>query len=616
MGKMQRLNLMKNWRIGQKTMASHLLIACLSIVIATVLCYLFGYQYTRANAIEELERQVTAIAKKESSIQLNDPMLRRSVVEMYQQLTNAAVFFVNRDGEAVYMKRYASPGMVQAPTPEDAAVPQEQEYSTVELFDTIDRQFVERILAGETVTAVRRFAFAGGVVVFAGAPVTDAGDAVAGGIILAQPVEIMRVISRELGISLFFAACIAIVLAVILAVCQTRMLVRPVLRMTRVARKMADGDYNHRIAHTSNDEIGELGRTLNTLSLRLMETIESLREERDQLELVIGSIGEGILAVDQQMQAVHSNMSFLSMMELESINDIRGNSRKDVAMLVQALRTAMETRESSRVSLCNPSGRALLAEVTALSGAEAGRIGAVCLLADVSEAQRMEQLRRDYVANISHELRTPLTGIRGMIEPLMDGCVDTEEERQSCYEVIQKETARLEKLVGEMLDMSRLQDGRVTVELEPMELPGILTAAMKNMEPLAREAGVKLALETDGSRLECMGNEDRIVQVLIILMDNAIGFTPKGGQVTVFARCEGGRQVVVGVRDTGCGIEPRDLPLIWERFYKADRSRMRTKGTGLGLSIAKLVVELMGGSISVKSEPGNGSEFSFTLNRP
>ena len=127
---------------------------------------------------------------------------------------------------------------------------------------------------------------------------------------------------------------------------------------------------------------------------------------------------------------------------------------------------------------------------------------------------------------------------------------------------------------------------------------------------------MKLALETDGSRLECMGNEDRIVQVLIILMDNAIGFTPKGGQVTVFARCEGGRQVIVGVRDTGCGIEPRDLPLIWERFYKADRSRMRTKGTGLGLSIAKLVVELMGGSISVKSELGNGSEFSFTLNRP
>lgn len=612
---MRRLNPLKNWKIGQKTMASHLLIACLSIVIATALCYLFGYQYTRTNAIEELERQVTVIARKESNSKLIGSDIHGAVVEMYQQLTNAAVFFVNRDGEAVRMKRYVSPGGVQAPATENSTTSQEMEYSTVELFDAIDRQFVDRILAGETVTAVRRFVFADGVVVFAGAPVMDDDGDVGGGIILAQPVEIMRAISRELGTSLFFAACIAIVLAVILAICQTRMLVRPVMRMTRVARKMADGDYNHRIAHTTNDEIGELGRTLNTLSLRLMETIESLREERDQLELVIGSIGEGILAVNEKMQAVHYNMSFLSMMELESVDSIHEEDCEDMAMLVRALRLAMDTRENSRVSLCNPSGRALLAEVTALSGTEAGRIGAVCLLADVSEVQRMEQLRRDYVANISHELRTPLTGIRGMIEPLMDGYVDTEEERQNCYEVIQRETARLEKLVGEMLDMSRLQDGRVTVELEPMELPGILTAAMKSMEPLAREAGVELVLETDGSRLECIGNENRIVQVLIILMDNAIDFTPAGGRVTVFARCAGGRQVVVGVRDTGCGIEPRDLPLIWERFYKADRSRMRTKGTGLGLSIAKLVVELMGGRISVRSEPGSGSEFSFTLNR-
>ena len=111
-----------------------------------------------------------------------------------------------------------------------------------------------------------------------------------------------------------------------------------------------------------------------------------------------------------------------------------------------------------------------------------------------------------------------------------------------------------------------------------------------------------------------MGNEDRIEQVLVILLDNAIDFTPRGGRVTVFAR-DAGKKIVVGVRDTGCGIEPKDLPMIWERFYKADRSRMRTKGTGLGLSIAKLVVELMGGEISVQSEPGRGSEFSFTLNK-
>ena len=223
-------------------------------------------------------------------------------------------------------------------------------------------------------------------------------------------------------------------------------------------------------------------------------------------------------------------------------------------------------------------------------------------------------MRRDYVANISHELRTPLTGIRGMVEPLMDGYIDTEEEKADCYRVIYQETLRLEKLVREMLDMSRLQDGRVTLEMEELELPGIIDAAVRRMKPMADEAKVELVADTGGARLRCMGNEDRILQVLIIFVDNALSFTPSGGRVTIYAREEKER-VRVGVIDTGVGIEPKDLPFIWERFYKADKSRMRTSGTGLGLAVAKLVVELMGGEIGVNTKVGEGSEFYFTLNK-
>ena len=597
------------WNIGKKTMFSHLLIASLSIVLATVLCYIFGYQFTQSNAVEELERQVRIIARKEGNRNFAERASRGYVVELYQDLTNAAVFFVDDEGdEAPLMQRYNPSAGVQ-----DAGGASQSDYSAIELLDTIDRQFIDRVLSGETFTTIRQFTFAGGVIVFAGAPIVDANGEIVGGVVLAQPVEIMRAISRELGLLLSVAAGIAILLAVVLAVGQTRMLVRPIVRMTRVARKMADGDYGDRVAVTSDDEIAELGRTLNTLSLRLVETIDSLREERDRLELVIGSIEEGLLAVDRAMGVVHCNLSFLEMMELDAVGDIYDSPRADVDQLLQAIREALESGENRRASLTNPSDRAILVEITALPTAKNDQVGAVCLLTDVSESQRMEQLRRDYVANISHELRTPLTGIRGMIEPLMDGYVDTEEERQNCYAIIQQETVRLEKLVGEMLDMSRLQDGRATVEMERLELPGILEAAARSMSALARDAGVALHVETDGSPLACMGNEDRIVQVLVILLDNAIDFTPRGGSVTVFARDGGRRQVIVGVRDTGCGIEPKDLPLIWERFYKADRSRMRTKGTGLGLSIAKLVVEMMGGEIRVQSEPGHGSEFSFTL---
>lgn len=610
--KVRRPGFLKNWSIGRKTMFSHLLIACLSIIVAVALCYVFGYQHTRNNIIGELRRQVVAIARSESTAATAGQTSRTYVVDIYQGLTNSSVFFVDQDGETVRMRRYvSSQSATQSPHAQDqsAAV----EYSLVEVLDSIDRQFINRVLSGETVTAMQRFMFAGGVIVFAGAPITNAEGRAVGGVILAQPVAIVREVTRNLAFLLLVAAGISIALAIILAVGQTRMLVLPIQRMTRAARKMADGDYVQRVPTPSNDEIGQLGRTLNTLSLRLLETIESLREERDRLELVISSIEEGILAVDRQMRPVHYNMAFLELMELERLGGLADNPREDATALTEVLRFVIETGESVKRQWKNPSGRVILAEVSPIQDAE-HHVGAVCLLSDVSEAQRLEQLRRDYVANISHELRTPLTGIRGMIEPLMDGYVDTEEERMNCYSVIQRETIRLQKLVGEMLDMSRLQDGRITLELEPLELPGILEAAERSMQVLADDSGVELSLETDGSPLACMGNEDRIMQVLIILLDNALDFTPRGGRVTVFAR-EEEKHIVAGVRDTGCGIEPKDLPLIWERFYKADRSRMRTKGTGLGLSIAKLVVELMGGEISVQSEIGKGSEFSFTLEK-
>lgn len=596
-------------------MFSHLLIACMSIIAATVLCYIFGYRHTQNNTINELKRQVIAVAKSESMAITAGQTSRGSVVDIYQSLTNSSVFFVDVDGENVRMRRYVtaqSAGQMTL-TDSQAQASVQNEYSLVEVLDSIDRHFINRVLNGETVTAMQRFKFADGVIVFAGAPISDGENRIVGGVILAQPVAIVRAISRNLTTLLFVAAGISILLAIVLALAQTRMLVLPIQKMTRAAHRMADGDYAQRIVNPSNDEIGQLGRTLNTLSLRLMETIESLREERDRLELVIGSIEEGILAVDQQMHVVHCNMAFLELMEIDRIDALTTSSREDVVMLVETLRNVMQDGEHRKQQWKNLSQRTILAEVSPIADFE-NHIGAVCLLSDVSESERLEKLRRDYVANISHELRTPLTGIRGMIEPLLDGYVDTEEERMNCYSIIQKETIRLEKLVGEMLDMSRLQDGRIAVELEEMELPGILEAAVRNMQVHAQEAGVALTLETDGSELKCMGNEDRIMQVLIILLDNALGFTPTGGTVTVFA-FDAGKRIVAGVRDTGCGIEPKDLPLIWERFYKVDRSRMRTKGTGLGLAIAKLIVELMGGEISVQSEVGKGSEFRFTLEK-
>ena len=595
--------------IGAKTLISHIALALFAVVLTSVLSYVLTYRYVRNDLINDLATKAVRIAdgvRKYSSDDSEELKPSRRVVELYQQLTDARVFFLQSEEGAFRMWQY------RTTTPDDAS---QEEFQWVDVMDAIDRQFFSRILQGETVSAMQQFEFTQGVVIFAGAPVKDEYGTVLGGVVLAKPVEELRQLSRSIATMLVTVVGVTLALAVLMATQQTRTLVRPIQRITRAARRMTDdSNYAERITALPNDEIGDLGRAMNSMSARLFDLIKNLRKERDKLGLVVSSIGEGLIAVDTKGDVVHYNPVFLELMELDAIDGLWESEDDNIILLGDMLKGCIDTGEPGHLTWVNHSGRALHAEATALTDEGGEIIGTVCLLRDTSEATRMEQIRREYVANISHELRTPLTGIRGMVEPLIDGIMDTEEERQDSYHVILRETIRLEKLVGEMLDMSRLQDGRVKVELERLEVPGILEAAARGMRQIAVDSGVELLVETDGTELCCMGNEDRITQVLVILMDNALSFTPSGGRVTVYA-CDVGDRVAIGVRDTGCGIEPKDLPMIWDRFYKADKSRMRTTGTGLGLSIAKLVVELMEGEIGVDSVPGKGADFMFTLKK-
>lgn len=610
--------------IGTKVLLSHLLLCGVIILLASLLSYALTAQYMKDTRMEDLLEKAERIAESSRQMPEGEFVPSRRIVRTYAYLTDAKVFFLDADTETIRVSRYDS-----EPEPADGdGMPSRLENGVVELRDedpagdgiqwvdvrdSIDREFAARVLAGEKVSAMRHFEFVQEEIIFAGAPILDEGGKVRSGVILAQPVAELRSLSKVVRYMLLFVVSISLLLSMILATQLSRMLVSPIKRITLAARRMENGVYAERIPQLPTDEIGELGHALNSMSGRLLDVIRNLRRERDKLEMIISGMGEGLIAIDNQWNIIHANAAFLELTELSSAARVLEGTER-FRPLLEMFRRCMNSGEAETVEWENPSHRVIQATATARRDDTGAITGIVCLMRDVSEAQRVEQLRRDYVANVSHELRTPLTGIRGMVEPLIDGCYDTEEERLECYRIIWKETIRLEKLVGEMLDMSRLQDGRMKVEVEQLELPGILEAAVRAMKPIADEAGVNLSVETDGSRLACLGNEDRITQVLVILIDNALGFTPKGGSVTVFAR-DGEGEVFAGVRDTGCGIEPKDLPMIFERFYKVDKSRMGTMGTGLGLSIARLVVRLMGGDITVKSEVGVGSEFTFTLKK-
>ena len=237
--------------------------------------------------------------------------------------------------------------------------------------------------------------------------------------------------------------------------------------------------------------------------------------------------------------------------------------------------------------------------------------GCVGILSDVTSAERLEQTRRDYVANVSHELRTPLTAMRALLEPLRDGLIKTEEQRQQTYDVVLRETMRLSRLVSDMLELSRLQSGKASLSRSVFEPLPLMDLIHETYSAYAEDYQQTFVYDVPRALPHVVGNPDRTQQVLIALLDNAFKYTPEGGCVTLSASVEGDI-VRVTVRDTGIGIGKEDLPHVFDRFYKADKAH-HSKGTGLGLAIAYEIMKHLGEEMTVSSELGKGSAFSFTL---
>ena len=587
--------------IGAKTTMSHILLVFVVIFFASILTYI---QVTR-NLEDTFKQSLLVSARNLCQREESFPEIayNKERMDAYGELFDATVVYFQPDQEGI---RYTPSADVEYDF-SYIITGYGVEYRWELVLDGLDKYFFACILSGEEVAETGTFNFVRGEVAFAGAPIRNAEGDVAAGVMLMKPMDSFNKQVSATFQTLLRVFLISLPLAVIIAGLLSRKLTGPILQTTEGARKLAEGQYGEYIEASGCDEVRELANVMNVLSQRLKHSIGNLRQERDKLELLVNGIDEGIIAADWYMRTLHCNQVFLEMLELDAAPEIVGIDCFYGEMMHRVMKTGV--RETGKYQTSD--GRKLMAIVSPLHSEEKVIIGAECLVRDVSEAERLEQMRKDYVANISHELRTPLTGIRGMVEPLIDGVFDTEAEKQDCYQIIYKETIRLEKLIREMLDMSRLQDGRMTIETEEMEVNFILEEAAARVRKTAAEAGVDLQVQAR-EKLICQGNEDRILQVLTIFLDNALSFTPAGGSVTIFGRREE-KRVVLGVRDTGCGIQPKDLPYIWERFYKVDKSRMRTTGTGLGLAIAKLIVERMHGEIGVNSEPGKGSEFWLAL---
>ncbi len=412
------------------------------------------------------------------------------------------------------------------------------------------------------------------------------------------------------------AAALTMLLPVVLVVNR---IVLPIQEVNNVAKEYGRGNYEVRANENHSGEVGELARSFNMMANKLSQSINDLTNERNRLEDIFNVISDGIV--------VFNSNGFPSVQN-ETMNTIfakvpKKNLFTERLHLIpfeevwQNVDECLATGERKDLSLEGPDYAYEINIIPKFDVIDTTTcIGATGFFRDTTEENKLEKTRRDYVANISHELRTPLQTLRGLIEPLADGMVRKEEDKHRYYNIILNETLRLSRLIDDMLELSKLQSRTLAFKTFPFDLNTLLSEFETKFQPVMRDASINFKVMFNTGILPTVqGNPDRVEQILVILLDNAKKYTPEGGSITISTEFSDiDNKVYVTVSDTGQGIHEYDINHIFDRFFKADRARGK-KGTGLGLAIAKELLNYMGEEITVESEYGKGTSFTFTLKR-
>jgi two-component system phosphate regulon sensor histidine kinase PhoR len=334
---------------------------------------------------------------------------------------------------------------------------------------------------------------------------------------------------------------------------------------------------------------------------------------------ILDGMVEGVIAVDGRDAILLINERARAMFGLGAARPegkpfLEVVRNADLREILRAIRGAAEGGVARHeLRLAGPTDRRLQVNAVRLRLAR-DEVGAVMVLHDVTELRRLEQVRTEFVANVSHELRTPLTAIHGYLETLLGGALEEREHARRFLEIVFRHTERLGRLLDDLTDLSNIELGRIALRLEPVRLDEVVDSALAIIAPKAEAGRVTLASDLAPDLGPVSADRDRLAQVLINLVDNAVKYTPEGGRVTVSARAGADGRVEVAVADTGIGIPPADLPRVTERFYRVDKARSRELGgTGLGLAIVKHLVLAHGGELRIESEPGRGTTVRVTL---
>lgn len=393
---------------------------------------------------------------------------------------------------------------------------------------------------------------------------------------------------------------------------------RPIEEITKVTRRIASGAFHERVRYRrQQDELTVLGESVNLMATRLADQIEDLIQEKSKLEGVLSHMDSGVMVVDRAGRIQVVNQATEGLLRHKG-KALLGQWHWEVGRsygLSTLIDEVLELGESKRaeITLNTPVETIVELYATPIKGKNHSIVGAVVVLHDVSKWRRVEQMRTEFVANVSHELRTPITAVRGFAETLLDGAMEDPDMRRQFIRIIFEESDRLSRLVNDLLDLSKIESGHSVLQFERCDMNELVDKTVHKLSNEAIQQGLILQAHVPEESIIAEVARDRVAQVLINLIGNAIAYTPEGGRIDVFLE-ESQDKVIVRVRDTGIGIPREDLHRLFERFYRVDKARARRSGgTGLGLAIVKHIVEAHRGVVHVDSTLGKGSTFSFIL---
>jgi len=417
---------------------------------------------------------------------------------------------------------------------------------------------------------------------------------------------------RVMKIRFALALFISFVAAILLALFLIKTLIRPILSIRDAATRIAHGELSTRVTYNSRDELGQLGETVNYMAEKLEQQIQQILNEKNKMKALLFALMDGVLALDLAGRVTYVNESAARLLGLEERTWLN-RPLEEIFRVDAILSLVRESLEQKKIlSQEVPFGDdVFFVFILPILEAEE-RIGSMLIFRDVTELRRLEVARSQFLSNVSHELRTPLTIIKGFVITLMDGGNQDEESIRHLSQ-INAETDRLSRLVDDLLELSRLRSKKFALQIVWADPAELIKKTVDDLKPQALRYGIELGLCIQGRLSQALLDPDRIRQVLINLMDNAVKFTPAGGKVEVTAR-EAEGEVIIEVSDTGSGIPLEELPFVFERFFRSKgKNAYRVPGSGLGLAIVKEIIEAHRGKISVKSHEGQGSTFSFTL---